>query len=131
MSTAPNRPAAVVNGVSLLVAATGIVIQVLAGVPGYPAVPPGPIVLGAAGVAVLAVRRRRVAVVGVVAPLFILVGGLVEGSGFDRLADPGAVGPFTGTALQAAGVVVGLGAGIVALVGGRSPAGPAPSASRR
>ncbi|WNV89584.1 hypothetical protein [Umezawaea sp. Da 62-37] len=135
MTTAPNRPASVVNGVALLAAAAGIVIQVLAGVPGFPVVPPGPIILGAAGIAVLVVRRRWAAVVGVAAPLFILVGGLVEGSGFDRLADPGTVWPFAGTASQAAGVLVGLGAGIVALVrkpsGVRSPSGAAASTSGR
>ncbi|WP_106187761.1 hypothetical protein [Umezawaea tangerina] len=42
-----------------------------------------------------------------VAPLFPLVGGLVEGPDFDRSTDPGALTSSTG----AAGVLVALGTG--------------------
>jgi hypothetical protein len=110
-----NTQASKVNGSALLVAAAGIVVQIVAGVPGYPTVPPGPLILAAAGLLVLLVRQRWVAVVGVIAPLFILVGGILEGSSVDRLADPGAFGPFIGTALQAIGILTGLAAGVVAL----------------
>jgi hypothetical protein len=105
------------NATALIVAAAGILIQYLVGVPGYPAVPPGPIILGVAGIAVFAfaARWRWVLILGVVAPLVITVGGLIEGSSWGRLGDPGAFGPFIGTALQWAGMLVALAAGALAL----------------
>jgi hypothetical protein len=105
------------NATALLAAAAGILIQYLVGVPGYPAVPPGPIILGAAGIAVLALADhwRWVIILGVSTPLFITIGGIIDGSSWGRLADPGAFGPFIGTAVQWIGMVVALVAGVSAM----------------
>lgn len=113
----PLPPAVRLNGTASLVAAVGIMIQYFADVPGYPTVPPGPIILAAVGLAVLLLspRWRWVLVLGLVAPAFITVGGVVEGSSWDRLADPGAFGPFLGTAVQWIGLLVAVAAGAVAL----------------
>jgi hypothetical protein len=77
----PLSPAAKVNATATVVAAIGVVIEVFAGVPGYPAVPPGPIILAVAGIAVytLTSRWRWVTILGLIAPLLILVGGIVKG----------------------------------------------------
>ncbi|ALG08699.1 hypothetical protein [Kibdelosporangium phytohabitans] len=115
-STRPPSSAATINAVFLFIAAAGIVLQIIVGVPGYPAVPPGPIILAVAGLLVLllASKAKWVLFIGIIAPLFVLVGGLIEGSIFDRLGNPGDFGPFLGTALQEIGIVVALIYGIIA-----------------
>jgi len=118
--TTTNRPlssAATMNAIFLFIAAAGIVAQVIVGVPGFPAVPPGPIILAGAGILVLALvnRYRWILILGVAAPVFVLAGGIIEGSIFDRLGNPGDFGPFLGTALQEIGVVVAAIYGVVAL----------------
>lgn len=112
----PLSTAAKLNAIFLFVAAAGIILQIFVGVAGYPAVPPGPIILAGTGILVLtlATRTRWILVLGTVAPAFILVGGVVEGSIFDRLGDPGDLGPFLGTALQEIGVVMALIFGVIA-----------------
>ncbi|HEY0450056.1 hypothetical protein [Actinophytocola sp.] len=105
-----------VEATALLVAVVGIIVQIVSGVPGYPVVPPGPIILGVAAVAVLVWRWQWAPIVLAAAPLFVLVGGLIEGSSFDRLADPANFGPFLGTALQGVGLVVAVAAGVAASV---------------
>lgn len=108
--------AATLNAIFLLIAAAGIVLQIIVGVPGYPVVPPGPIILAAAGIIVLALaaKARWALYIGIAAPAFILVGGLIEGSIWTRLAAPGDFGPFLGTALQMLGVVAAVICGIIA-----------------
>ncbi|MPZ84991.1 MAG: hypothetical protein GEV28_33230 [Actinophytocola sp.] len=101
---------------ALLVATVGIIVQIGTGVPGYPVVPPGPIILAAAAIAVLGWRWRWAPMVLAAVPLFVIVGGVIEGSSFDRLVDPAGVGPFLGTALQWVGLVVAVPAGIAASV---------------
>jgi len=101
------RGLVVLQAMSLFTAAAGMIVQIIAGVD-YPAVPPGPIILGVVGVALLAVRRRWVPVVGVLAPLVITVGGVIEGSSWGRLADPGEFGQFLGTALQWIGMIAAI-----------------------
>jgi hypothetical protein len=112
-------PVVRLNGTAKLVAAAGIMIQYFADVPGYPTVPPGPIILAVVGLAVLllAARRRWVLVLGLVAPLFLTVGGAIEGSSWDRLADPGSFGPFLGTAVQWVGMLTAVVACVLALTG--------------
>jgi hypothetical protein len=112
-------PAATLNAIFLFIATAGIILQIIVGVPGYPVVPPGPIILAAAGIVVLtlAAKYRWVLYIGIVAPAFILVGGLIEGSIWDRLATPADFGPFLGTALQMLGVVAALMCGIAAVAG--------------
>jgi hypothetical protein len=98
-----------VLGTALLVAAAGVLTQFLVGVPGFPRIPPGPIILGVTGILVLTTPWRAMLIVGLVAATFVAVGGLIEGSVFGRLAAPDDPGPFTGVLLQ----YVGLGTAIV------------------
>ena len=115
------------NVVALIVAAAGILIQFLVGVPGFPDVPPGPIILAVVAIAVYVLHQRWpwVIILGVLAPLFIIVGGIIEGSSWGRLAHPGDFGPFIGTALQWIAMPVAVVAGILAMFRvrvGNSPA---------
>ena len=64
------------NVAFLLIAAVGIVIQIVADVD-YPRVPPGPIILVAAAAMVAFASWRWVPYVGVVVPLFLLIGGTI------------------------------------------------------
>jgi hypothetical protein len=107
-----------VHATGLIVAALGILIQYLVGVPGYPAIPPGPIILGAAGILVFAVsdRRKWILFISELAVLFITFGGIVEGSSWGRLGRIRDFGPFIGTALQWIGMAVAVIAGAAAIV---------------
>jgi hypothetical protein len=111
MLSAMNR----LNGILLLIAAAGIVLQIIVGMPGYPVVPPGPIILATAGILMLtlAEKIKWMVFTGIVAPAFILVGGLIEGSIWDRLGNIGDFGPFLGTALQMIGVAIALICGLI------------------
>lgn len=105
-----------VLGSALLVAGAGVLTLYLAGVPGFPTIPPGPIILGVSGSLVLALPRRRwPLIVGVAAALFVTVGGLIEGSFWARLGDPGTFDVWIGAVLQWTGLVVALVAGALAL----------------
>ncbi len=103
--------------VGLVVAAAGIMIQYLSGVD-YPTIPPGPIILLAAAAVVTFGPWRRAPMVGLVAALFISIGGVIAtiaGNGFTpQLSDPGAVGGFVGTLVQIAGLVIAVAAGVAA-----------------
>jgi len=107
----PLTPAAKLNAVFLFAAAAGIILQVVVGVPGYPAVPPGPIILAAAGVLVLTLSARF----RWIAPAFILVGGILEGSIWGRLGTPTNFVPLLGTALQEIGVIAALICAVIAI----------------
>jgi hypothetical protein len=108
----PSRPAQVAG---LGLGALGLIIEVISGVPGFPTVPPGPIILTAAAVFVALARWRFAPMVGLVAALFITVGLVVSDSGTTgRLGDPGALGPFAGTVLLVVGLAVALVAGLAA-----------------
>jgi hypothetical protein len=103
-------------GISLLVAGLGVLIQYLVGVPGFPKIPPGPIILGVAGVLVLALPRYRwPLIVGLIAALFVTVGGLIEGSVWGRLGDPGKFDVWIGVFMQWAGQAAALVSGVMAL----------------
>jgi hypothetical protein len=115
----PMRGWIVLQGIALFAAVAGMIVQIIAGVD-YPAVPPGPIILGVVGIALFATFNRWVALAGVAAPLFIVVGGAVEGSSWGRLAHPGEFGPFLGTALQWIGLVGAIAFGLRAVLLGRS-----------
>jgi len=122
-TTRPLSTAAKLNAGFLFAAALGIVLQIIVGVPGYPVVPPGPIILAVAGILVLTLspRYRWITIVGVVAPAFILVGGILEGSIWGRLGAPGDFGPFFGTAVQMIGVALAVVYGIIAVAHATSP----------
>ena len=110
-------PAAKLNATGLLVAAAGLMIQYFSGVD-FPTIPPGPIILTVAAAVVVFGRWRRSTVVGLVAALFVSVGGVIAtiaGNGFsETLGDPGDVGAFTGALIQIAGLLIAVPAGLVA-----------------
>ncbi len=110
-------PPAVANALFLFLSAAGLVVQIVTGVPGFPDIPPGPIILGGTGILVLALaaKYRWILFAGIVAPVFILVGAVIEGSFWGRLGDPSAFGPFLGTALQVIGAVAATICGVVAV----------------
>ncbi len=103
------------NVAGLVVAAAGIMVQYAAGVD-YPTVPPGPIILLAAAAVVAFGPWRWAPVVGLVAALFLTIGGAaatVAGNGFNEtLGDPGYVGAFAGAVIQIAGLAIAVPAGI-------------------
>ena len=110
-----------VNALAMVVAIAAIIWQIAAGVD-YPTVPPGPIILGVAVVVVLFVRATWARIVGVVVPLFLIVGGTIASIADDdnALRHPGDTSPFIATVLQLAAVAVALVAGIVAFRESRS-----------
>ena len=106
------------NVTGMVVAAAGIIIQIASGSDLYPTIPPGPIILLAGAALVALGPWRWTPVVGVVVPLFLLVGAviaaIVSGGFADQLTDPGEVGIFAGDVLQLLGVITALVAGILA-----------------
>jgi hypothetical protein len=112
-----HTPGAMLSVVGLVVAAAGIIIQYVSGVD-YPAIPPGPIILLAAAAVVAFGPWRWSPVVGLVAALFLSIGGAVAtiaGNGFsETLGDPGELGGFAGAVVQIVGLAIALPAGIVA-----------------
>ncbi|SCF27667.1 hypothetical protein [Micromonospora mirobrigensis] len=109
-------PARIALALGLVVAALGVLVQFLVGVPGFPAIPPGPIILGVAAIVVLALPRRRwPLVVGLVAAVFVTGGGLIEGSVWGRLADPATFDVWSGAVLQWSGLLVALISGALAV----------------
>lgn len=106
----------------LIVAAAGIVIQIVSGVD-YPTIPPGLIILLVAA-GLMAARRWWTAAIGVAMALLILVGFFVTSGTTDRLTDTSDLGRLVGTAVQLGGLVMAVVVGAVATVRGfqvRSP----------
>lgn len=100
--------------VALIVAITGMVVQIAAGVE-YPTVPPGVVIIAAAALLLALVRWPGVRIVGALVPAFVLFGGLISPTGRTNISHPGHLGPFLGTLIQFAGLATALLAGIVAL----------------
>ena len=125
-------PARGLNIAGLVVAAAGIMIQYVSGVD-YPTVPPGPIILIAAAGVVAFGPWRWAPVVGLVAALFLTIGGSVAtiaGNGFNlTLGNPSDVGGFAGAVVQIAGLAIALPAGVVAARRSRRSAEAAQTAS--
>jgi len=105
-----------VNALAMVAAIGAIIWQIAAGVD-YPTVPPGPIILGVAVVVVVFVQALWAGVVGVVVPLFLLIGGTIAGitDADNPIRDPGAASPFAAIVLQLAALIVAVIAGVVAL----------------
>jgi hypothetical protein len=99
---------------ALIVAAVGIVVQIIGGV-NYPAVPPGLIILLAAAALVAFLPWRWAPVFGVAGAAFLLFGAAAAASSRNHLSHPGHPGAFIGSWIQLAAVVVAVAAGIVAL----------------
>lgn len=118
------------NVAGMVAAAAGIIIQITSGSDLYPTIPPGPIILIAGAALVALGPWRWTPVVGVVVPLFLIVGAVIaavnSGEFVDQLTDPGQVGIgiFAGDVIQLLGVIAALVAGIVALrQSSRAPTG--------
>jgi hypothetical protein len=116
--TAPSRRMTIatkVNALAMVTAIGAIVWQIAAGVD-YPTVPPGLVILAVAVVVVLLGQASWARVVGIVVPLFLLIGGTIASIANDdnAIRDPGDASPFVATVLQLAAVVVALVAGVVA-----------------
>jgi len=113
MSLTPLSDMTKLNAIGFLVAAAGIVIQIIGGID-YPVVPPGLVILVVAAGLVTFARWSWVPYVGVVVPLFLLVGGAIAIANEDEPDRTDVVG-LVGTAVQALGVVVALVAGLQVL----------------
>ncbi|MGH9270139.1 MAG: hypothetical protein ACRDZ2_02580 [Ilumatobacteraceae bacterium] len=113
MSRAPSPDMAKLNAAGLVVAAVGIVIQIVGGID-FPAVPPGLVIVVVAAGLVAYTRWGWVSYVGVVVPVFLLVGGTLAISNEDEPNRTDVVG-LGGTVVQAIGLVVALIAGLQVL----------------
>ena len=100
----------------LVVAAAGVTIEYLTGVPGFPPIPPGPFILLTAALVVAVVRWGWVPAVGVLPGRFVAGGTVLAGTTAIVLAAPDVVGQFLGAVVQVTGLVVAIVAGVVALV---------------
>jgi len=99
----------------LVAAAAGVVVLILVGVPGFPLVPPGPIILlVGAGLAAFLPWRWATAL-GLLAAAFLSVGAIAAGATAAMIATPSAIGPFLGSVIEVVGLVVALVAGVVAV----------------
>lgn len=101
--------------IALLVAAAGILVQFLTGVSGFPAVPPGPIILAATAIVVAVVRWRWIPGLGLLAAAFIAVGMIATFNRDHQFTSLDPAGPFIGAWLQLAGLLVSVVAGIASL----------------
>lgn len=110
------------NVAALVAAAAGILILFAAIPDEFPPVPPGPIILlVAAGLMAFAPGRRK-PLIGVIAPLFIFVGGFLSGAMPDLLIDPENVGAFVGVVIQMLGLITAIATGALALRSDPAPA---------
>lgn len=118
-NTTATRPAVRLDKVTvgaLLVAAAGIVIQIVSGID-FPAIPPGLIILLVAAGLVFFVAWRWAPIIGAVAALSQLFGLFAAGQG-PRLLDLSPLGGSIGLWIQLLGVTVASIAGITAAVRG-------------
>jgi hypothetical protein len=101
------------TAIGLWVAAAGIFIQVATGATGYPKVPPGIIILVVVGILIYATAKFRWAsFIGLILAGKIAMGVFTfPGTGL-RLSHPEIFGPFLGTLVQLAGLIIALVAGM-------------------
>ncbi len=99
----------------LVTAAAGVIVLILVGVPGFPLIPPGPIILLVAAGLVAVLPWRWAPALGLLAALFLSVGATIAGATTAMLAAPSAIGPFVGSVIEIVGLVVALVAGVVAV----------------
>ena len=91
---------------SLLVGALGIALLWAGGVDFPIAVPPGIVILVVGALVVATVRTRWAAALGCFLGVFVLVGFLISGQGFDNLAGDEGTLPAIGQAVEVLGVLV-------------------------
>jgi hypothetical protein len=110
--------ARILNVFGLTLAAAGMLTQIFSGPDLFPTIPPGPIILLASAALIAFSPWRWTSIVAVVAPGFLLVGGLIatisNGDFADQLTDSYNAGIFLGSAGQVIGVVIAFSAGLVA-----------------
>jgi hypothetical protein len=104
-----------IDGAALLLAIVGMIIQIAGGVK-YPTVPPGIVMLAAAALLVTLVPWKPLRLLGLLVPLFLLFGGIISTTGRTNLSHTDPFGPFIGTAIQFAGLAIGVVAGLAAVV---------------
>lgn len=107
-------PASKLTVVALLIAAAGIVIQIVAGID-FPTIPPGLIILLVAAGLVAFGRWWWTPIVGTVVGLSQFIGLFLAEQG-ERLLDPGPLGGFVGIWVQLLAVSVAIVAGITATI---------------
>lgn len=108
----------------LATAAVGTLLEYVTGVPGFPTVPPGPIILAAAALVVAMVAWRWIAALGLLVAVFVAVGAIASGTTAQLLATPQVPGQFVAALVQVLGLVVAIVGGAVALVAAPVPARP-------
>ena len=113
MSISSLSDMAKLNVTGLLVAAVGIVIQIIGGID-YPVVPPGLVILVVTVGLVAFAQRWWVSIVASIVPLFLLVAGPIAIANEDEPHRTDVVA-LAGTVVQAIGVVVALIAGLQVL----------------
>jgi hypothetical protein len=86
-------------------------------------VPPGIVMLAVAALLVALVPWRPLRLLGLLVPLFLLTGGIISTTGRTNLSHTDLFGPFLGTAIQFAGLAVGVVAGLAAVLEWRGRAG--------
>ena len=104
-----------IDAAALLFAILGMVVQIATGVK-YPTVPPGIVMLAAAALLVTFVPWRPLRLLGLLVPLFILMGGITSTTGRTNLSHTDPFGPFIGTLIQFAGLAIGVAAGLAAVL---------------
>jgi hypothetical protein len=102
----------------------GTLLEYVTGVPGFPMVPPGPIILAAAAIVVAVVAWRWIAALGLLVAAFVAVGAVASGVTVELLATPHVPGQFVAALVQVIGLVVALVGGVLALVAAPVPARP-------
>ncbi len=107
-------PASKLTVVALLIAAAGIVIQIVAGID-FPTIPPGLIILLVAAGLVAFGRWWWTPIVGTVVGLSQFIGLFLADQG-ERLLDLGPLGGFVGIWVQLLAVSVAIVAGIIATI---------------
>ena len=108
-----------IDAAALLIAILGMIIQIASGVK-YPTVPPGIVMLAVAALLVTLVPWKPLRLLGLLVPLFLLVGGFISKTGRTNLSHTAPFGPFLGTFIQFAGLAVGVVAGLAAVAEWRS-----------
>lgn len=110
-----------INIAALLVAAVGILIIFASAPDLFPPIPPGPIILAVAAGLVAFVPGRWTPIIGVVVPLFIIIGGITTGGLARNLS--GNAGVIAGTAIQLLALITAIAAGAIATMPGQSRTG--------
>lgn len=110
-------PSDVVLSIGLIIAGLGVLTLFLGGLPGFPTVPPGPIIMIGIALIVLLVRWRWIPVVGLIAAVGISAGFIPTlGDAVGRLTELAHPVLLAGTVGQTVGLVVAIVAGIIAVV---------------